>query len=45
MEEAWALHKKMRRSKLVINEDYNHGSPKLKKRLEKEIEPFLKKHL
>ena len=45
VESAWLLHKKMRRSTLVINEDYKHSSSKLKKRLEKEVEPFLKKHL
>ena len=42
LENAWLVHKKMRRSKLVINEDYNHSSPKLKARLKKEREAFLK---
>ncbi|MBO7243822.1 MAG: alpha/beta fold hydrolase [Alphaproteobacteria bacterium] len=45
VDQAWLLHKKMRRSKLVINEDYNHYGPGLNKRLKKEIEPFLKKIL
>lgn len=42
---AWALYKRLRRAKLVINEDYNHGSEKLKKRLKKERDAFLKKYL
>ena len=45
LENAWMLHKKMRRSTLIINEDYNHGSEKLKKRLKKEGEKFFEKYL
>ena len=43
VENAWALHKKLPTSKLVINEDYNHWSPKLKARCKKERTEFLKK--
>ena len=45
LENAWLLHKKMRRSTLIINDDYNHGSEKLKKRLKKECKKFFEKYL
>ncbi len=45
VENSWLLHKKLRRSQLVINEDYNHWSHGLKARVKKEREPFLKKIL
>ena len=45
LENAWALHKKMRRSTLVINEDYNHSSEKLKARIKKECKKFFEKYL
>lgn len=45
LENAWALHKKMLRSTLVINEDYNHSSEKLKARIKKECKKFFEKYL
>ena len=45
VENAWLLHKKMPYSKLVINEDYNHWSPKLNERIKKERALFLKKNV
>lgn len=42
---AWALYKKMRRATFVINDDYNHWSEKLKKRLKKERDKFFEKYL
>lgn len=42
---AWALHKKMRRSTFVINDDYNHSSAKLKSRFVKERNKFFDKYL
>ena len=42
-QQAWALHKAMPRSRLVLNADYGHSTPVLFKLVQKEVKQFLQK--